>query len=107
MENLNTNETPGGADARDCVPRLVRECVTHHHACDCREARYAAIEKEANRLMRVCYDEANRLANHASEPVAKRVMQDLYAAGNEAKKILSNVELSCEASKPQKTKDNQ
>lgn len=24
MENLNTNETRGGADVRDCVPRLVR-----------------------------------------------------------------------------------
>jgi len=23
MENLNTNETPGGPDARHCVPRLV------------------------------------------------------------------------------------
>lgn len=25
METPNTKETPGGADARDCVPRLVRQ----------------------------------------------------------------------------------
>ncbi len=24
----------------------VRDCVTHHHACDCREAKFAAIEAE-------------------------------------------------------------
>ena len=29
MENLNTNETQGGADARDCVPRLVRRLRSH------------------------------------------------------------------------------
>ena len=32
---------------------MSRECVTHHHACDCREARARAIESAARKLFTV------------------------------------------------------
>ena len=28
----------------------MKKCVTHHHACDCREARFAELEAENQRL---------------------------------------------------------
>ncbi len=42
----------------------------------------------AKTLMRVCYDEANRLANHCSDGAARRAMQNLYDAANAARKIV-------------------
>ena len=30
----------------------MKECVTHHHACDCREAKFAELEAENKRLER-------------------------------------------------------
>lgn len=27
------------------MPGVDRDCVTHHHACDCREARFRAMEE--------------------------------------------------------------
>lgn len=35
---------------------MARECVTHHHACDCREARFREIEK----ALRAAIDELRR-----------------------------------------------
>ena len=32
---------------------MSKECTTHHHACDCREAKFAAIEAENKRLLDV------------------------------------------------------
>ena len=29
---------------------MPRECVTHHYACDCREAEFAAIKRERDEL---------------------------------------------------------
>ena len=29
---------------------MSRECIMHHHACNCREAEFAAITKDADRL---------------------------------------------------------
>ena len=29
---------------------MTRECVTHHHACDCREAKFKELEAEVTRL---------------------------------------------------------
>lgn len=29
---------------------MTRECVIHHHACDCREARFKALENAAKSL---------------------------------------------------------
>jgi hypothetical protein len=28
-----------------------RECITHHHACDCREAEFAAVTAERDALL--------------------------------------------------------
>lgn len=39
------------------------------------------------KIMRVCYDEANRLANHGHGGHDRWVMENLYAAANEARKI--------------------
>ena len=38
----------------------------------------------AESLMRTCYDEANRLANHGSNGLERMVMDHLYEAANEA-----------------------
>jgi len=43
----------------------------------------------ATELMRTCYDEANRLANHGSNGLEKRVMSQLYDAANAAKARLN------------------
>ena len=32
------------------MPGVDRECTTHHHACDCREAKFAELEAEIERL---------------------------------------------------------
>lgn len=44
----------------------------------------------AHSLMRTCYDEANRLANHCNDGAARWAMQNLYEAGNNAKAKLPN-----------------
>jgi len=49
------------------------------------------MEALATTLMRICYDEANRLANHGSNGLENLVMSQLYDAANDAKKKL-NVE---------------
>jgi hypothetical protein len=43
------------------------------------------LSKIAHGLMRTCYDEANRLANHGSNGLEKLVMSHLYDAANAAK----------------------
>ena len=43
----------------------------------------------AESLMRVCYNEANRLANHGSSALERMVMHNLYAAANDAKARLA------------------
>lgn len=43
----------------------------------------------ASELIRVCYDEANRLANHGSNALEKLVMSQLYDAANAAKETLN------------------
>ena len=30
---------------------MSRECVTHHHACDCREEKFRGMEKEQVKLL--------------------------------------------------------
>jgi hypothetical protein len=53
----------------------------------------ASVLRIAIRLMRACYDEANRLANHCSDGAARWAMGNLYAAANDAKQGLwSSVE---------------
>ncbi len=46
-------------------------------------------EQLARDLMRTCYDEANRLANHGSNGLEKLVMAQLYKAANAAKEKLN------------------
>ena len=38
------------------MPGVDRECTTHHYACDCREAKFAALEAENERLARTIAD---------------------------------------------------
>jgi hypothetical protein len=47
------------------------------------------MEKIARSLMRTCYDEANRLANHGSNGLERLVMSQLYDAANDAKARLN------------------
>ena len=47
------------------------------------------MEKIVRSLMRTCYDEANRLANHGSNGLEKLVMSRLYGAANAAKARLN------------------
>lgn len=51
----------------------------------------------AQALMRTCYDEANRIANHCSDGAAKWAMRNLYDAANEAKARLAGAAPSHEA----------
>ena len=37
-------------------------CVTHHYACDCREAKFAEIEAERDRLRAACEAMAGEIA---------------------------------------------
>ena len=46
--------------------------------------------KIARSLMRTCFDEANRLANHGSNGLEKLVMSQLYDAANAAKAKLND-----------------
>ena len=50
------------------------------------------MEKIARSLMRTCYDEANRLANHGSNGLEKLVMSQLYDAANAAKARLNGMD---------------
>ncbi len=59
-------------------------CGLHYVAHKMRE-----LEQTARELMRICYDEANRLANHGSNGLEKLVMSQLYDAANAAKKKLN------------------
>ena len=59
-------------------------CGLHYVAHKMRE-----LEQTARELMRICYDEANRLANHGSNGLEKLVMSQLYDAANDAKKKLN------------------
>jgi len=43
----------------------------------------------AESLVRTCYDEANRIANHCSDGAALLAMSHLYDAANEAKARLA------------------
>jgi len=52
-------------------------------------ARLDTAEEIAKSLMRTCYDEANRLANHGSSGLEKLVMTQLYDAANAAKARLN------------------
>lgn len=45
----------------------------------------ALLRAVAQNLMRVAYDEANRLANHCSDSAARWAMNNLYRAANAAK----------------------
>ena len=47
-------------------------------------------EAIAKSLMRTCYDEANRLANHGSSGLENLVMTQLYDAANAAKARLNS-----------------
>lgn len=44
-----------------------------------------SLERVATELMQACYEEANRLANHGSSGLEKRVMSRLYECANDAK----------------------
>ena len=58
-----------------------------HEELVCRScgANIDSLEKVATELMQACYEEANRLANHGSSGLEKRVMSRLYERANDAK----------------------
>ena len=58
---------------------MSKECVTHHHACDCREAKFAELEAELSALQEKYADIQVEL--RASVPVAyqQRAMAELTA----------------------------
>ena len=74
--------SPVTDDAWESLNR--QACGLHYVAHKMRE-----LEQTARELMRVCYDEANRLANHGSNGLEKLVMSQLYDAANDAKKKLN------------------
>lgn len=61
-----------------------RECVTHHNACDCREAHFAKLEAEIERLR--IYEHAHK-ENYeaASSATQNAIEQDAYIARLEAR----------------------
>lgn len=58
------------------------------------QQRLANHQQLARDLMRTCYDEANRLANHGSSGLEKLVMTQLYDAANAAKQKLNDQSLA-------------
>ena len=91
-----------GENSRPSTGSLPR--ATGNGCAECDEHRQAAIdamslandmceqrEQIIHRLMRVCYDEANRIANHCSDGAARWAMTNLYEAGNRAKQYLKSV----------------
>ena len=59
-------------------------CGLHYVAHKMRE-----LEALARSLMRTCYDEANRIANHGNGGFDELVMDQLYDAANAAKEKLN------------------
>ena len=53
------------------------------------EEQLTAILKITAKAMRVCYDEANRIANHCSEAASKIAMHNLYEIANEVNATLA------------------
>jgi len=51
------------------MPGVDRECTTHHHACDCREAKFAALEAENERL-RAALEQSTGCNTHCDGCVA-------------------------------------
>jgi len=78
-------------DGIDCAANaLTDSALCSGRTCG---ARLDTAEEIAKSLMRTCYDEANRLANHGSSGLEKLVMTQLYDAANAAKARL-NAEVS-------------
>lgn len=67
------------------IPRPADSEATMEEAAD----KIEELHKIAYGLMRTCYDEANRLANHGSGGLETLVMKQLYDAANDAKPRLS------------------
>jgi len=101
MKTPETKPTDGSpfALSTGSLPR-----ATGNGCAECDEHRQAVIdamslandlceqrEQIIHRLMRVCYDEANRIANHCSDGAARWTMRNLYEAGNRAKEYLESV----------------
>jgi hypothetical protein len=98
MENLNAAPKQNAPKPSAAATCSAIHGATYHELDDANAAlcaENAKVREVANKLMRVCYDEANRIANHCSDGAAKWAMQNLYDAANEAKARLSpNAELS-------------
>jgi len=56
----------------------MKECTTHHHACDCREARVAKLVAEANRINNKI-NGVTAFHRHGN-PIPKRKLDDLANA---------------------------
>jgi hypothetical protein len=62
---------------------MTRECITHHHACDCREVKFAELEREAEEQSRLIEKQAAEIARLRqrieSAPVAIMDTRDALA----------------------------
>lgn len=96
--NYGKCATNGMACERPSVPAAGSASVAAILAADTGDSslihnlanRAREMEALATVLMRTCYDEANRLANHGSGGLEKLVMTQLYDAANAAKKKLNS-----------------
>jgi hypothetical protein len=60
-----------------------RRCITHHHACDCREARFAEMERENARLTAELEDACRTCAELVTDGNAVTLAQSLQRAAAE------------------------
>jgi hypothetical protein len=60
-----------------------RRCITHHHACDCREARFAELERENARLTAELEDARRTCAELVTDGNAITLAQSLQRAAAE------------------------
>jgi hypothetical protein len=57
----------------------MKECVTHHHACDCREAQFAQLEAENAKLRKAL----THIQRMSTVPIIKDIAETALAGGDE------------------------
>jgi hypothetical protein len=64
---------------------MARPCTTHHHACDCREAKFAELERDVEEQSRLIEKQAGTIARlEAERDALRKRIEDAPLAGVDA-----------------------